>query len=76
MWGYALGAARFLPASRRPALILGGLILAIVSHALFNLLLYTVVGFAILILILVPVLWIAVQRRITESLRNSVYRPR
>jgi RsiW-degrading membrane proteinase PrsW (M82 family) len=76
MWGYALGRARFLPASRRPAIILGGLVLAMASHALFNLLLYNTVGFAVLVLIVVPVLWLIVQRRIDESLRDSVYRPK
>jgi RsiW-degrading membrane proteinase PrsW (M82 family) len=76
MWGYALGRARFLPAQRRPVIILGGLVLAMASHALFNLLLYSTVGFALLVLIVVPVLWITVQRRIDESLRNSAYRPK
>jgi RsiW-degrading membrane proteinase PrsW (M82 family) len=76
MWGYSLGRARFLPGSRRTGIILGGLILAMASHALFNLLLYTTVGFALLILIVVPVLWFIVQRRIDESLRNSAYRPK
>ncbi len=76
MWGYALGRARFLPASRRSAIIFSGLILAMAAHALFNLLLYTTIGFALLVLILVPFLWITVQRRIDESLRNSAYRPK
>jgi len=76
MWGYALGRARFLPASRRPGIILGGLVLAMASHALFNLLLYDTIGFALLVLIVVPALWFIVQRRIDESLRNSGYRPK
>jgi len=76
MWGYALGKARFLPAPRRPRVILWGLILAMASHALFNLLLYDAIGFALLVLVVVPAFWFAVQRRIDESLRNSVYRPK
>jgi RsiW-degrading membrane proteinase PrsW (M82 family) len=74
MWGYALGRARFLPASRRRVIILGGLFLAMASHALFNLLLYTTVGFAALVLIVVPVLWMTVLRKIHEALLRSVYR--
>jgi RsiW-degrading membrane proteinase PrsW (M82 family) len=76
MWGYALGRAKFLPANRRSGIIAAGLILAMVSHALFNLLLYDAIGFAILVLILMPVLWITVLRRIHESLLKSIYRPK
>jgi RsiW-degrading membrane proteinase PrsW (M82 family) len=76
MWGYALGKARFLPASRRSAVIFSGLFLAMAAHTLFNLLLYTAIGFALLILVVVPVLWLIVQRKINESLNNSMYRPK
>ena len=76
MWGYALGRARFMPGPGRPAVILGGLVLAITMHALFNFLLYTTIGFALLVLIVVPVLWFIVQRRIDESLSKSAYRPK
>lgn len=76
MWGYALGRARFLPASRRRGIILGGLVLAMASHALFNFLLYTTVGFALLVLIVVPFLWITLQKRVNESLMYSKYRPK
>jgi RsiW-degrading membrane proteinase PrsW (M82 family) len=76
LWGYALGRARFLPATRRPRVILWGLVLAMASHALFNLLLYDAIGFALLVLVVVPVFWFTVQRRIDESLRNSGYRPK
>jgi RsiW-degrading membrane proteinase PrsW (M82 family) len=74
MWGDALGRAKFLPFNRRSGVIAGGLILAIISHALFNLLLYDAVGFAILVLILMPILWITVLRHIHEALLKSVYR--
>jgi RsiW-degrading membrane proteinase PrsW (M82 family) len=76
MWGYALGKARFLPPTRRPRIILWGLVLAMASHALFNLLLFDAIGFALLVLVVVPVFWFIVQRRIGESLRDSVYRPK
>lgn len=76
MWGYALGKARFLPAEKRPGVIATGLILAMGSHALFNLLLYDAIGFAVLILVVVPLLWFSVQKRIDKALLASVHRPR
>lgn len=76
MWGYALGRARFMPPGQRPAIILGGLLLAMLAHGLFNLLLYNAIGFAVLILIVVPLLWLAVHRRITHALSESAFRPR
>jgi RsiW-degrading membrane proteinase PrsW (M82 family) len=76
LWGDALGRAKFLPADRRSGVIAGGLILAMFSHSLFNLLLYDAIGFAILILVLVPVLWLTVLRHIHESLLRSIYRPK
>jgi RsiW-degrading membrane proteinase PrsW (M82 family) len=74
MWGDALGRAKFLPAGRRSGVMAWGLILAIISHALYNLLLFDAIGFAILILILMPVLWMTVLRKIHDALLNSVYR--
>jgi RsiW-degrading membrane proteinase PrsW (M82 family) len=74
LWGDALGRAKFLPENRRTGIIAWGLILAMVSHGLFNLLLYDAIGFAVLVLILVPVLWITVLRHIHEALLKSVYR--
>jgi RsiW-degrading membrane proteinase PrsW (M82 family) len=74
LWGDALGRAKFLPAGRRPGIIAWGLILAMISHGLFNLLLYDAIGFAVLILVLVPVLWMTVLRNIHTALFKSVYR--
>ncbi|HPX72677.1 MAG: hypothetical protein BWY93_00550 [Euryarchaeota archaeon ADurb.BinA087] len=76
MWGYSLGKARFLPQEQRTGVIATGLILAIAFHALFNLLLYDAIGFAVLILVVVPVLWFSVQKKIDQALLSSGYRPR
>jgi hypothetical protein len=46
------------------------------AHGLFNLLLYDALGFAVLILVVVPLLWLAVHRRIRDALAGSVFRPR
>jgi RsiW-degrading membrane proteinase PrsW (M82 family) len=76
MWGYSLGKARFIQPEKRPGVIAAGLILAMASHALFNLLLYDAIGFAVLILIVVPLLWFAIQKRIDQALLTSIYRPK
>jgi RsiW-degrading membrane proteinase PrsW (M82 family) len=76
MWGYSLGKARFIPKEKRPGVIAAGLMLAIASHALFNLLLFDAIGFAVLVLVIVPVLWFSVQKRIDQALLSSIYRPR
>ena len=76
MWGYSLGKARFIPKEKRPVVIAAGLILAMASHALFNLLLFDAIGFAVLVLVVVPVLWFTVQKRIDQALLSSIYRPR
>jgi len=76
MWGYSLGKARFIPQEQRTGVIATGLILAMAFHALFNLLLYDAIGFAVLILVVVPVLWFSVQKKIDQALLTSGYRPR
>lgn len=76
MWGYSLGKARFIPEEKRPGVIAAGLILAIASHALFNLLLYDAIGFAILVLVVVPLLWFSVHKRIDKALLSSIHRPK
>jgi RsiW-degrading membrane proteinase PrsW (M82 family) len=74
MWGYSLGKARFIPEEQRTGVIATGLILAMAFHALFNLLLYDAIGFAVLILVVVPVLWFSVQKKIDKALLSSIYR--
>jgi RsiW-degrading membrane proteinase PrsW (M82 family) len=76
MWGYSLGKARFIPADKRAGVIAAGLILAMASHALFNLLLYDTIGFAVLVLVVVPLLWFSFQKRIDQALLTSIYRPK
>lgn len=76
MWGYSLGKAQFIPQEQRTGVIATGLILAMAFHALFNLLLYDAIGFAVLILVVVPVLWFSVQKKIDQALLSSGYRPR
>jgi RsiW-degrading membrane proteinase PrsW (M82 family) len=68
MWGYALGRARFLPPGQRPGVIGAGLILAMVFHGIFNFLLIFDLGFALLVLVLTPVMWWLVNRDINRAL--------
>jgi len=76
MWGYSLGKARFIPEEQRTGVIATGLILAMAFHSLFNLLLYDAIGFAILVLVIVPVLWFSVHKKIDQALLSSMYRPK
>lgn len=71
MWGYALGWAKFTDGKRRGRLILKGLLLAIVFHGLFNSLLITVPLAALGMLILIPVMWRMLRRRIADALAGS-----
>jgi RsiW-degrading membrane proteinase PrsW (M82 family) len=73
MWGYALGQAKFMPPSRRGRVIAMGLLLAIIMHAAFNLLLLDDIGVAVLVLVITPLLWWLIHRRIRTSLSESVY---
>lgn len=72
VWGYALGRAKFTAAGRRPEIILRGLILAMILHSIFNLLLFSTGIFAyttaIFILILIPGLWIILEKNIRNAL--------
>lgn len=73
VWGYALGRAKFMAAEHRGAVVIRGLILGMVLHGIFNLLLFSaeVVAYAmvIFILVLIPGLWILVDRNIRSALR-------
>jgi RsiW-degrading membrane proteinase PrsW (M82 family) len=72
-WGYSLGIAKFMPAGgRRTTVIFGGLVLAIVTHGIFNLLLeqsYT--GLAVLLLLLLPIVWWVAEKRIRAALLGA-----
>lgn len=69
MWGYSLGIAKFRPPGKRYMIIAGGLLLGIAFHGVFNLLLRSdFLGFALLILIAVPVIWWIVDQRIAQVL--------
>lgn len=74
MWGYALGMARFMPEQEGSRLVRNGLVLAMAAHALFNLFLFSAIGFAILVLVLVPLLWVLAERHIRHSLSHSFFK--
>jgi protease PrsW len=77
IWGYALGVAKFMPeGSRKGTVILGGLLLAIGVHGVFNFMLeqqYT--GLAILLLLALPLVWWFADKRIQAALLGSKFRP-
>lgn len=75
MWGAALGIARFMPGPGRKLLVWKGLFLAMAAHAIFNfLVLRSAMGFAILVLVLLPSLWIVAERNIRYALSLSIFR--
>lgn len=74
MWGAALGMARFMPGPEGKGVVWRGLALAMVAHALFNFLLYSALGFAVLILVFVPLLWVLAERHIRHALALSLYK--
>ncbi len=71
MWGYALGRAKFLDEEQGKPLIFKGILLAILSHAVFNFLLLLSYFSALGMLILVPVLWRIINKKITNSIAGS-----
>ncbi len=73
MWGYALGWAKFSDEERGKRLIRNGIILSIIFHSLFNFLLVTSTFGALGMLILIPVLWKTVNRRIAQSISGSPF---
>lgn len=71
-WGYALGIAKFRPPGKKSTVVAAGLILAIGVHGVFNYFLeqsYT--GLALLLLILLPVVWWIVEKRIRAALLSD-----
>lgn len=75
MWGAAIGMAKFMPGEQGKMLVWKGLVLSMIAHALFNyLILQSVVGFALLILIVIPVLWILAHRNIRQALSLSFFK--
>jgi RsiW-degrading membrane proteinase PrsW (M82 family) len=67
MWGFALGVAKFRHGIRRNEIILGGIALGILLHALFNFLTLDVLGFVILVFLLVPAMWWLFGRKVRDA---------
>lgn len=69
MWGYALGQAVAVPREAKGPIILQGLLIAVIFHALFNLLVnFDQLGFAVMALVFVPLMWLIVSKRINALL--------
>jgi protease PrsW len=69
MWGYALGQAVAVPREAKGPIILQGLLLAMIFHAAFNLLVsFNEIGFAMAALVLVPLMWRIVSKRMNALL--------
>jgi protease PrsW len=70
IWGYSLGIAKFMPGgSRKNTVIIGGLLLAIGVHAVFNFMLeqsYT--GLAVALLLALPIIWWVAEKKIRAAL--------
>jgi RsiW-degrading membrane proteinase PrsW (M82 family) len=73
MWGFALGQARFTPGAARDGVVRRGLFMAMLSHALFNFLLFWNLGFAVLVLVIVPLFWWLITKNIGLSLDQSPF---
>jgi len=73
IWGHSLGIAKFgLP--RDAPKIMTALAVAIVFHGLFNFLLLSILGIALLLLIVIPYLWWLARRNIRDALEKSRFR--
>jgi RsiW-degrading membrane proteinase PrsW (M82 family) len=71
-WGYGLGIAKFRPPGKRSTLIIGSLMLGIAVHAIFNFLLdQSYAGFAILILVVIPLVWWVAEGKIRAALLGA-----
>jgi RsiW-degrading membrane proteinase PrsW (M82 family) len=72
MWGYTLGRAKFDPA-RGTGFMVGGLILAMVLHGVFNFFLYSTPLLALGVFVLILAVWWAVLYLMKEALRRSPF---
>jgi len=72
VWGYALGRAKFAAPKQRAGIVCRGLALGMLLHGIFNFLLFfaDIVTYALVVfvLILIPGLWILVNRNIRSAL--------
>ncbi|MGG6296534.1 PrsW family intramembrane metalloprotease [Leptolyngbya sp. AN02str] len=69
--GYALGVSKFLPKAQSAGLIRKGLLLAMLSHGIFNGLLVISPWLALGLLIAVPLSWRMTSRRIRAAIASS-----
>ena len=70
-WGFALGEHKFF--GKRSASVIGGLLLAILLHGLFNYLCLVKYYSAIGLLILLAVMWHLINRKIKKALKESPF---
>ncbi len=75
MWGYALGLAKCTPKAQTGHIVLSGVLLAMLLHAIFNFLALTGVLFALGMLVFVPVGWVLVNNRVRRALNISPFNP-
>lgn len=66
-WGYTLGQARFKQRKSNEIYILGGLLLAILLHSLFNLLCMIQIYSSLALLVLMVGMWSLVNRKIQKA---------
>lgn len=71
MWGFALGCAKFSDPQFARSLVIRGLVIAIGLHALFNLLCLSGPIWPLGMVVLVPLMWRMLHRRIEAALRAS-----
>ncbi len=72
MWGYALGRAKFDP-DRGTGFVVGGLLLAMLLHGIFNFFLYSSPLVATGVFVLILVIWWGVLRLMEDALRRSPF---
>lgn len=75
-WGYGLGIAKFRPPGKKKTIIFTGLALGIACHVVFNYLLaQSYLGFTILLLVVIPLVWWFAEKRIRTALIVSPFSP-